>query len=604
MENPTTGIDSINEMQPTERAAILINQATVLGKRGEYDAAFPIIERALTFATIAQNTSQIAHSLNIHGIFFRNKGNYSKAIEYFNKSLYHYEQIGSNFGIATVYGNIGVTYRNISDYSKSLENFQRALSIVENLDKGEALCSLYGNIGNVYRNLEDYEQALEYYKRSLEIGEKIGDIENSERQLGNLGNVYSNLKQYDLALECQYKALQLSQELSSKSGVMTHLGNIGNTFVELGRYSEAMDLFNRAIAIAVEIDDKSSIAEWTELCGFIYSQQDYEGFNQIIAEECFLNALTFIQELGNKSKEFHLHKSLADLYKQQQRWQEFALHYERYHELERKVQGLEAQKAADRFTHEREIAITAREQAILTRKNAELLEANLFKTKLLGIAAHDLKNPLSNIIGAAKVVLSELPDGNEHREWIWIIEQSASRMSSLINELLESSAASLGAMEFIPDICNLGELLHHTCELNTGALQRKNQKFDIQIDGEIVISGDQPKLFQVFDNIISNAVKYSPKDGVITIRLSTEAESALLSVQDDGQGLSAEDISKLFGQFQRLSSVPTDGESSTGLGLHITKHIVDLHNGKIWAESDGKGKGTTFYVELPGGILN
>ncbi len=604
MENPTTGIDSINEMQPTERAAILINQATVLGKRGEYDAALPIIERALTFATIAQNTSQIAHSLNIHGIFFRNKGNYSKAIEYFNKSLYHYEQIGSNFGIATVYGNIGVTYRNISDYSKSLENFQRALSIVENLDKGEALCSLYGNIGNVYRNLEDYEQALEYYKRSLEIGEKIGDIENSERQLGNLGNVYSNLKQYDLALECQYKALQLSQELSSKSGVMTHLGNIGNTFVELGRYSEAMDLFNRAIAIAVEIDDKSSIAEWTELCGFIYSQQDYEGFNQIIAEECFLNALTFIQELGNKSKEFHLHKSLADLYKQQQRWQEFALHYERYHELERKVQGLEAQKAADRFTHEREIAITAREQAILTRKNAELQEANLFKTKLLGIAAHDLKNPLSNIIGAAKVVLSELPDDNEHREWIWIIEQSASRMSSLINELLESSAASLGAMEFIPDICNLGELLHHTCELNTGALQRKNQKFDLQIDGEIVISSDQPKLFQVFDNIISNAIKYSPKDGVITIRLSTDAGSALLSVQDDGQGLSAEDISKLFGQFQRLSSVPTDGESSTGLGLHITKHIVDLHNGKIWAESDGKGKGTTFYVELPGGILN
>ncbi|MBI3259738.1 MAG: tetratricopeptide repeat-containing sensor histidine kinase, partial [Ignavibacteriae bacterium] len=469
----------------------------------------------------------------------------------------------------------------------------------ENSDNKEALSNLYGNIGNVYRNLEDYERALEYYKRSLEIGEETGDIPNTERQLGNLGNTYSNLKQYELALEYQYKALQLSHELSSKSGVMTHLGNIGNTFVEIGRYAEAMALFNQAISIANEIGDKSSIAEWTELCGFIYSQKDYEGFNQATAEQYFLDSLAFIQEIGNKSKEFHLHKSLAELYKQQERWQEFAFHYERYHDLERKVQGLEAQKAADRFTHEREIAINSREQAILTRKNAELQEANEFKTKLLGIAAHDLKNPLSNIIGAANVVLSELPIDHEHREWIWIIEQSASRMSSLIIELLESSAASLGAMEFIPNLFNLGEMLHHVCELNTSALQLKHQKFNIHIEGDILISGDQPKLFQVFDNIISNSIKYSHKDAIISIHLASNSSTVLLKVQDEGQGLSTDDISKLFGQFQRLSSVPTDGESSTGLGLHITKHIVDLHNGRIWAESDGKGKGTTFHVELP-----
>ena len=599
MENNLPKTDNQNILPAVEQAATLISQATVLGKRGEFDAAFRIIEQALEFAKIAQNTSQIAHCLNIHGIIFRNKGNYSKAIEYFNKSLYLYEQIDSNQGIATALGNIGVCYRNISDYSKSLEYFKRALAIGENLDTRETLSNIYGNIGNVYRNLEDYEQALEYYQRSLEIGEETHDIPNIERQLGNIGNAYSNLKQFDLALEHQYKALKLSYDLASKSGIMTHLGNIGNIFVELGRYAEAMDLFTQALSIANEINDKSSIAEWTELCGFIYSQNDYEEYNQKVAEKYFLTALELIQELGNKSKEFHLHKSLAELYKHQERWVEFAVHYEKYHELERKVQGLEAQKAVDRFTHEREIAITTREQAILARKNTELEEANLFKTKLLGIAAHDLKNPLSNIIGASKLVLGELSKDDEHYEWLWIIEQSASRMAALINELLESSAASLGAMEFVPSIFNLGEMLHHVCELNSGALQNKNQKFDIQIHSEIIVSGDQAKLFQVFDNVISNAIKYSPLNATVNISLTFHNSSVRLIVQDEGQGLSQEDLSKLFGQFQRLSSVPTGGESSTGLGLHISKHIVDLHKGEIWAESEGKGKGTTFYVELP-----
>ncbi len=101
------------------------------------------------------------------------------------------------------------------------------------------------------------------------------------------------------------------------------------------------------------------------------------------------------------------------------------------------------------------------------------------------------------------------------------------------------------------------------------------------------------------DNIISNAIKYSPRNATIHVELTSNSTQVLLKVKDEGQGLSAGDLAKLFGQFQKLSSVPTEGESSTGLGLHIAKHIVDLHKGRIWAESEGKNKGTTFFVELP-----
>jgi len=112
------------------------------------------------------------------------------------------------------------------------------------------------------------------------------------------------------------------------------------------------------------------------------------------------------------------------------------------------------------------------------------------------------------------------------------------------------------------------------------------------------------RMREVFSNLISNAIKYSPHGKTITVRYGysesdSESKRVLIAVKDEGQGLSDLDKQKLFGQFQRLSARPTGGESSTGLGLWIAKQFVEKHGGRIWAESEGKGKGTTFFVELP-----
>lgn len=599
MKTNTANESDTDKLQASEQAAKLIRESIDLCKHGEYEQGFTVIQQALRLAKTAENSSQIAHCFNVHGIIVRNWGQFTRAIEYFNKSLYLYEIYGTPKNVATLLGNLAVAYRNINDYSKSLEYFRQALAICENLEDQEVVANTYGNLGNLYRNLEEYDQALEFYKRSLEIGERTGDMSNIERQLGNIGNVYSNLKDFNLALEYQYRALRISQEMGNKSGIMIHIGNIGNIFLDVGRYYEALEKYAEAIAVSQEMGKIDAVAEWLERCGYIYNQLNFEGFNQKTAERYFLESLAILQGLGESASELQLRKSLAALYKSQGRWQEFAIHFEQFYELERKVRGAESQKAAHQFTFDRELEVTAREQAILEQKNAELEEANRFKTKLLGMAAHDLKNPLSNIISCSKVVLSELPDEHPHHEWLRIIESSASRMSSLISELLESSAASLGAMELMLHLFNVGEMVHHVCALNSTAAKNKNQQFDLHIGEDILVEGDQRKLYQVVDNIVSNAIKYSPRDAKIHVEVTANATQVLLRVKDEGQGLSAGDLKKLFGQFQKLSSVPTAGESSTGLGLHIAKHIIDLHKGKIWAESEGKGKGTTFFVELP-----
>jgi signal transduction histidine kinase len=104
---------------------------------------------------------------------------------------------------------------------------------------------------------------------------------------------------------------------------------------------------------------------------------------------------------------------------------------------------------------------------------------------------------------------------------------------------------------------------------------------------------------EVFENLVSNAIKFSPKGSAIRVKVIQKEQVVQVQVEDQGEGLSKEDMKRMFGKFQRLSAQPTNGESSTGLGLAIVKKLVDLHQGKVWAESKGKGKGCSFFVEIP-----
>jgi len=153
---------------------------------------------------------------------------------------------------------------------------------------------------------------------------------------------------------------------------------------------------------------------------------------------------------------------------------------------------------------------------------------------------------------------------------------------------------------------DIADLLNGVIDQNRLKATAKQQILSHQIEDRNIVSVDAVKITEVFDNLISNAVKYSPLGARITVRCKQVSDSQAptatrleISVEDEGLGLSQEDKEKLFGKFQKLSARPTGGESSTGLGLSIVKQIVELHGGKVWAESEGKNKGSTFFISLP-----
>lgn len=240
-------------------------------------------------------------------------------------------------------------------------------------------------------------------------------------------------------------------------------------------------------------------------------------------------------------------------------------------------------------------------QRELREKNKELERVNAQKDRFLGMAAHDLRNPLGHISTVADILLEDL-DGKiteQQRELLEITRSSSQFMLDLVNDLLDIAKIESGKLHLNLQETDLAVLVSQNVALNRALADKKNITLVLDVPDDLPpLTVDPGKMEQVLNNLISNAIKYSYPGTTVSIRLARQGDSVLLSVADEGQGIPADELGKLFQPFERTSVTTTAGEKSTGLGLVIVKRIVEGHHGKIWVEST-VGKGTTFFVSLP-----
>ncbi len=239
-------------------------------------------------------------------------------------------------------------------------------------------------------------------------------------------------------------------------------------------------------------------------------------------------------------------------------------------------------------------------QRELAKKNAELERLNQEKNRFLGMAAHELRNPL-HIIQTYSELLSEnraALSAEEQHEFLTNIFNLSQYMARLIDDLLSVSVIEAGQLNLELQRVDLVALVRQNVARNRLLAARK--QMDIVVESEPLppFLLDVAKIEQVLDNLINNAIKFSPPGTRIWVRLRGQENGALLAVQDQGPGIPPQEIEKLFKPFGRLGARTTGGERSTGLGLVIVKRIVEGHHGTIWPESQ-VGQGTTFFVSLP-----
>lgn len=235
------------------------------------------------------------------------------------------------------------------------------------------------------------------------------------------------------------------------------------------------------------------------------------------------------------------------------------------------------------------------------RQNRRLRELDRLKDEIVALVSHELRNPLATIRGYTEMLLDDSDLTGDHRHLATVIDRHSAHMQGLVDDLLDTARIDAGQLRLEPRPVSLIRLVADSVDARRPDAAAKGIAVEVDVARHLPVHADPQRLRQVLDNLVSNAVKYTPEDGTVTVtgRHDDDAATTTLRVTDTGIGIPPEQRAYLFDRFFRASNAVSEGIKGTGLGLAISKAIIDAHHGTITAEPAGPGGGTTFTVTLP-----
>lgn len=236
----------------------------------------------------------------------------------------------------------------------------------------------------------------------------------------------------------------------------------------------------------------------------------------------------------------------------------------------------------------------------LKNKNTELQKTNATKDKLFSIIAHDLQSPFNTILGYSELLITDYDsfDEDKRKEFINMIDKSSNQAFHLLKDLLLWAQSQTNNIKIAKEDLNLYEVINDSIDAYTPGADSKNISHEIKVDKNLIIFADKMAIRTVISNIFNNAIKFTPQNGNIIIAGTQKENNIVISITDNGVGIPAEKLPKLFIFEESNSTLGTEKEKGIGLGLTICRELIEKHNGKIWVESE-LGTGTSFHFSLP-----
>lgn len=634
-------------------ATILHNISGLYYDTRQNENALQTISRAIEVLN-EPNSPQMIEMLNGRGLMFlaskqldEAKADFSRALELSRLYQWIGEQIRAIVGLGNVYCEK-------QQFDEALEAYQEALRLQLESKSESAIFDIYKGIAFIYEQKKNWSLAREWYEKMLSSAEHHSSYNASAHACEALSRCAEAQGDYKSALEFHKEYCRYTQILTEKKQNEFFLRSKAAFLAEkMKAESEELKALNERLFKAH--DTLAAIISETEL-----QKADLEfQYSRIRA---LLSVLPEGILIEDEHRKIHLvNQRLLDMFEIEGKPEDFiSRSADRLRVLVRNktVESEKAQKFFEQSFYERKTIakkevkqvsgkiyefsfmplfhhgkyrgslwtfeditlrkMQEREREItierLNEANTKLQNANKLKNELLAIAVHDLKNPLNVIGGFSELIYLE-SSSETVKSYSEAINRSVKRMLLLVQDLLQSANSEKETMiNFEPT--NLNQIIHYVAANQEVLAKEKNIAIHLQEKDKCMVEAEPNKLYEVFENLISNAVKYSPSGKNITVtiekldlkksmmRRESDAKYAKsgvahITIKDEGLGMSEDDLKKLYQPFQKLSSKPTANEASTGLGLYIVKNLVEKHHGKIWAESEGKGKGTTFFVELP-----
>jgi len=581
------------------------------------EKALEAAEIALAMASKLPDSVIVPQLFNSVGIANYYQGNFLFAIEYFIKALNGYEFLGNTFKAAGVLNNIGVTYGDINNYEKAKEFYFRGLRSYEKIDDPEANAAILNNIGSSYESLELIDSAEFYYNASLKIAEEYDLEKNIPDALSNLGNIHMKRKEYGKALDYQKRALQYDIKTNNSIGMIETYGSFGNIYLELGNYDEAYKYLMMSLRLTEELDMKNRRAEIYEILSRYYEKIG----NVKKALEYFKKHTTLKDSIFT----IELRRQIEDLqlsYENTKKEQEITLLNERNNLKDTQLQlqttktrlllvftilaifilgllllNIRVKSRTNKLLRKQNDKIQ-HQNAELESRSIKLEELSVEKDNFINVVAHDLKSPLNNISGLANLIQINGKLSEEQTHYLNLLDQVSNESKNLVSNLLDINKLEAGIFEQEVEDFEIQFVIDKVIHNYEKSASEKNITIQKNCNAKLKIENNKEFIERILDNIISNAIKFSPDNRNVTISCDFSAKHLILSVLDEGPGIKKDEQKDLFKKFTKLSARPTGGESSTGLGLAIVKLLVDKLNGDIEVISE-EDKGTEIKVRIP-----
>jgi signal transduction histidine kinase len=583
-------------------AQLLKNLGDIDFARGLHSRAKEHYEKALDINRKIGHNKGETLCLVCLGNCFTSLGDIKAGLKFLREGLYAAREIGHYDAEITALIGKGNAYTFLGMFAEALEILKKALALSEQQGDQKRLASVTINIALAFQRMGNLDDALVHYHRALTATQLLKDRQREGIILLNLGSVNFLKGDLEEALKYFFKSLEVREEVNDIAGIGSCCNNIGTVLTELGRYEEGKDYLLKSLEIRHQTKNLRGEATSLNALGYVFH---LSGENEVALGH-LVKAVEIATNLDQPDLIHECETTTVKVLKALGRHEEALFHAETGFEAYKKMFNSQAEARATNLRIQFETEQAIKDAEIERLKNIELVRANeqlqtigSERQDFISIAAHDLRNPLHSmkiILNILKTEETGLKD--EFQMYLQEIDTSATNMLDLIENLLDTEIIESGRLQLAFEPFRAGEILRAVIARYDSAALLKDLIFHIDTDPQLYILADVRYVMQVLDNVISNAVKYSPFGKNIYARLFKNGSMVRIEIQDEGAGFKSDEMQKLFGKFQRLSARPTAGEHSTGLGLSIAKKLTEAMNGRIWAESEA-GRGSTFFLEFP-----
>lgn len=594
--------------------------------RTNSDSAILLGKRALELAEKTEMPLLRTISHNTLGGAFWFKGDQDKALEYYFEALSISEANGLQQNASTTLGNIGIIYSERGDLENALKYQERSLKLKKELGDSLGMARALTNIGLNQFRAEQWDAALESYEEALGLARALNEKFGEGLLLGNIGAVLVEKKNYEQARSYFEQALEIRRALGDKSGIANDLNNIGATYLKTGQVDQALPYFHQSLEIARAVGSYSLLTLPYQSLADAYRQKGE--YRQAFEYQALL--LEAKDSINNQK----VIESVAEMeakYQTEQKEKELA-----QAELELSRQ----RSARNRILYGALLAILAlsslafwaRSRARLRKKQAELeraesdklRELNRIKSNFFANISHEFRTPLTLIKGP----LLEMAQGRfqgDYQKYYRIMLRNSDRLLRLVNQLLDLSKLEGGRMELHLEQGDAGRFIRAIAHSFESMAARKQIQYSIEVgEGLQTAYFDRDKLEKILSNLLSNAFKFTGEEGRVSLQAKglENGRRLHLKVQDNGIGIRQAELPRIFERFYSAPPGPPEGGevpgegplerplvanpppsggvggAGTGIGLALVKELIELHDGRIEAQSE-EGKGSTFLVSLP-----